>query len=54
MKAAKQAEPCYGKKCGLVEGACCQKQFWLEKNLRSDCCPLDHIEVYWVQIEEAG
>lgn len=46
MKAAKQAEPSYGKKCGLVEGACYKKQFWLERDLRTDPCQLDHIEVY--------
>lgn len=54
MKAAKQAEPCYSKKCGLVEGACCKKQFWLEKDLRTDSRQLAHIEVYWLQIQEAG
>lgn len=41
MNAANQAEPCYGKKCGLV-GGCCKKQFWLKRDLRSDPCQLNH------------
>lgn len=45
MKAAKQAKLCYGKKYGKVEGACCKKQFWLEKGLRTDPCQLDDIVV---------
>lgn len=32
MKAAKQAKPCHGKKCGKVEGTDYKKQFWLERD----------------------